>query len=387
MGLLVAHAAEHHGVQAVGITLSQEQAEYARKRIFQAGLSDRVEIRVQDWRDLTDDPFDAVASIGMAEHPGRARAEYARTLHDLPVPAALLNHQIVRRPGPGRRSHLHRRPFSRTGSCCRSVTSSTRSKAAISRCATSRTREHYARTLRRWVANLEANGTARSSWPAQAGLGSGALHDRVGASFDAGRIGVAQVLAVRRHGDGPAASRAPAPRGSGSREPARRHGHRTRPARDHRRRHGGLADLGINLEDSSMTLLRGHFAMTLVCAGDLSLGEVERALAPLAADGSLLVTVRSVPAEAVSAASGNPYLLTVHGGDRPGIVSAVTRVLADSGGNIIDLTTRLTGDMYLLVAEVDLPASVDTGALAGGWRRPAPTSAFASHCAARRPTS
>jgi glycine cleavage system transcriptional repressor len=72
-----------------------------------------------------------------------------------------------------------------------------------------------------------------------------------------------------------------------------------------------------------------------------------------------------VPAEAVAEASGNPYLLTVHGGDRPGIVSAVTRVLADSGGNIIDLTTRLTGDMYLLVAEVDLPASADTDALAG----------------------
>ena len=55
----------------------------------------------------------------------------------------------------------------------------------------------------------------------------------------------------------------------------------------------------------------------------------------------------------------------MHGGDRPGIVSAVTRVLAEAGGNITDLTTRLTGDLYLLVAEVDLPASVDDGALAG----------------------
>lgn len=126
----------------------------------------------------------------------------------------------------------------------------------------------------------------------------------------------------------------------------------------------GLADLGLNLEDSSMTLLRGHFAMTLVCAGDTSVGQVERALAPLAADGTLLVTVRSVPAERSSSGSGTPYLLTVHGGDRPGIVSAVTRVLADAGGNIVDLTTRLTGDMYLLVAEVDVPQSVDTESLA-----------------------
>jgi glycine cleavage system transcriptional repressor len=127
----------------------------------------------------------------------------------------------------------------------------------------------------------------------------------------------------------------------------------------------GLADLGINLEDSTMTLLRGHFAMTLVCAGDVAPGRVERVLAPLAADGSLLVTVRSVPAEVVPQASGNTYLLTVHGGDRPGIVSAVTRILAEAGGNIIDLTTRLTGDMYLLVAEVDLPESVEKDALAG----------------------
>jgi glycine cleavage system transcriptional repressor len=126
----------------------------------------------------------------------------------------------------------------------------------------------------------------------------------------------------------------------------------------------GLAELGLNLEDSTMTLLRGHFAMTLVCAGDRTAGDVEKALSPLAADGTLLVSVRAVPSESGPDSSGTPFVLTVFGGDRPGIVSAVTRVLANAGGNITDLTTRLTGDLYLLVAEVEVPSAVDEADLA-----------------------
>ena len=126
----------------------------------------------------------------------------------------------------------------------------------------------------------------------------------------------------------------------------------------------GLADLGLNLEDSTMTLLRGHFAMTLVCAGDRTADDVESALSPLTADGALLVSVRAVPSEPGPDSSGTPYVLTVYGGDRPGIVSAVTKVLADAGGNITDLTTRLTGDLYLLVAEVKVPNTVDEDDLA-----------------------
>ena len=124
----------------------------------------------------------------------------------------------------------------------------------------------------------------------------------------------------------------------------------------------GLADLGLNIEDSSMTRLRGHFAMTLICA-DQSSREVEHGLAPLCADGSLVVSVREVRQSQIRTGPGL-YVLTVHGGDRPGIVSAVTRVLAQASGNITDLTTRLTGDLYVLVAEVDLPAGVDEATLA-----------------------
>jgi len=129
---------------------------------------------------------------------------------------------------------------------------------------------------------------------------------------------------------------------------------------------GRLADLGLNLEDSSMTLLRGHFAMTLVCAGAAADAEIESVLAPLAADGRLTVTVREVPEEPASDPDGpgsSGWVLTVHGGDRPGIVSAVVAEVAAVGGNITDLTTRLVGELYLLVAEIDLPAGTDATAL------------------------
>ena len=127
---------------------------------------------------------------------------------------------------------------------------------------------------------------------------------------------------------------------------------------------GRLADLGFNLEDSTMTLLRGHFAMMLICAGPAEPAEVEAALAPITADGSLLVSAREVPPEPDPESLGEAFVLTVHGGDRAGIVSAVTGEVARVGGNITDLTTRLTGELYVVVAEVDLPRGADVAALA-----------------------
>lgn len=125
---------------------------------------------------------------------------------------------------------------------------------------------------------------------------------------------------------------------------------------------GVLAELGLNIEDSTMTLLRGHFAMMLITDGDADAAVVEESLGRLTADGSLSVSVREVPAEAVTS-RGTAYLLSVHGGDRPGIVSTVIAEVAKVGGNITDLTTRLAGELYVLVAEVDLPGSTDPDAL------------------------
>jgi glycine cleavage system transcriptional repressor len=123
-----------------------------------------------------------------------------------------------------------------------------------------------------------------------------------------------------------------------------------------------LSGLGMNLTDSTMTRLRGHFAMTLICTGDPDPADVEAGLAPLAADGTLDVSVRPVRPEPEPAAGGLPYVLTVHGADRLGIVATVARAVAEFGGNVTDLTTRLAGDLYLLVAEVDIPPA-DAGRL------------------------
>ncbi len=120
-----------------------------------------------------------------------------------------------------------------------------------------------------------------------------------------------------------------------------------------------LARLGLNLTDSTMTLLRGHFAMTLICIGEVDESDIMGALEPLTADGGLLATAHRVPPDAAGGSTGAPYTLLVHGADRLGIVAAVTGVMAEIGGNVTDLTTRLSGTLYLLSAEIDLPSGSD----------------------------
>jgi cyclopropane-fatty-acyl-phospholipid synthase len=97
-GSFVIHAASRHGVNAVGITLSEQQAELARARAHEAGVADRVEFRVADYREVSDGPFDAIASIGMVEHVGAEQIDgYARRLFDLLRPGGrLLNHGIAK---------------------------------------------------------------------------------------------------------------------------------------------------------------------------------------------------------------------------------------------------------------------------------------------------
>jgi cyclopropane-fatty-acyl-phospholipid synthase len=96
-GAWVIHAAKEYGVRAVGITLSPPQAEMARRRIAAAGLSDRVEVRVADYRDVRGERYDAIASIGMVEHVGENKIDaYAEQLAKLLSPdGRLLNHGIA----------------------------------------------------------------------------------------------------------------------------------------------------------------------------------------------------------------------------------------------------------------------------------------------------
>ena len=103
-GALVLHAAQHFGARCVGITLSQQQAEWASERVRAAGLQERIEIRLQDYRDVDDGPFDRITSVGMFEHVGiRHLAAYFGRLHELLVPDGwALNHGITSTdPGDG----------------------------------------------------------------------------------------------------------------------------------------------------------------------------------------------------------------------------------------------------------------------------------------------
>ena len=125
-----------------------------------------------------------------------------------------------------------------------------------------------------------------------------------------------------------------------------------------------LAGLGANLEDASMTRLRGHFAMTLIAAVDASLGDVEGALQPVSAESGLHVSVWSVEDDAPPPAGGRPWRLTLHGADRPGLVAGVARELASTGANITDLSCRLVGDLYVMTLEVDAAAEPRLDAVA-----------------------
>ena len=120
-----------------------------------------------------------------------------------------------------------------------------------------------------------------------------------------------------------------------------------------------IADRSGNLEDSSMSLLRGHFAMTLIAdfpaAGAAAL--LDSDLADLR-DQSLTVSVIPVPAQEPSR-QGVAATVAVHGADRPGIVRAATATILGFQGNIVDLSTRLGSDLYVLTAEVVFPVGTD----------------------------
>jgi cyclopropane-fatty-acyl-phospholipid synthase len=97
-GSFAIHAAREHGAHVTGITLSEPQAALARERAAAAGVADRVDIRVMDYRELAGETFDAIASIGMVEHVGSVNIDaYATKLASLLRPGGrLLNHGIAR---------------------------------------------------------------------------------------------------------------------------------------------------------------------------------------------------------------------------------------------------------------------------------------------------
>ncbi|MGY1847418.1 class I SAM-dependent methyltransferase [Blastococcus sp. SYSU DS1021] len=208
-GSLALHAASRYGVSVVAVTISEAQADLARRRVADAGLADRVEVRLQDYREVADGPFDAIASVGMAEHVGRAQLpSYASGLHELLRPGGrLLNHAIARgpaagpdRPDPG--SFLTRYVFPDGELQPLATHVQVLEEAGFEVCDVEALRRHYALTCRAWVRNLEDHWdeAVRLASPGRARvwrlyLAGSAL------AFERHRVGVNQVLAVKPGGE------------------------------------------------------------------------------------------------------------------------------------------------------------------------------------------
>jgi cyclopropane-fatty-acyl-phospholipid synthase len=217
-GSLAIHAARRYGVTALGVTLSHEQERLARERVAAAGVADRVEIRRQDYRALHDASFDAISSVGMFEHVGAAQTrEYFERLRALLAPAGrLLNHAISRPSGKGdtairQKSFMARYVFPDGELLEVGAVVSAMQNAGLEVRDVESLREHYARTLRAWVANLEHRRDEAEQLVGDARTRIWLLYMAASAvAFERNRLSIHQVLAVRPGSDG--ASRMPATR-------------------------------------------------------------------------------------------------------------------------------------------------------------------------------
>jgi len=201
-GSLLIHAARRYGARGVGVTLSRTQAEIARERIAGAGLTDRVEVRLQDYREL-EGRFDAVASIGMVEHVGpEDLATYFASVHRLLADGGrFLNHGIttgdrtdrVRRGGT--RDFIGAYVFPDGGLVPAWRMTQEMERGGFEVIDLEQLRPHYALTLRSWVARLEANREAALAASSERDVRIWRLYMAASAvNFEAGGLGVIQLL-------------------------------------------------------------------------------------------------------------------------------------------------------------------------------------------------
>ncbi|HEY8701663.1 MAG TPA: cyclopropane-fatty-acyl-phospholipid synthase family protein [Arthrobacter sp.] len=208
-GSFALHAAKHYGVDVVGVTLSTEQAALARKRAADAGLTESIDIRVQDYRDVEDGPFDAISSIGMSEHVGRELTPlYVSRLFSLLRPGGrLLNHAISWNAGPTSPdpdSFIPRYVFPDGEMLSLGDMVTALESGGLEILDVEALRRHYALTLRAWVRRLEDH------WDEAVGLTSlgrariWRLYMAASAlGFESGITGVNQILVQRPGGAEP----------------------------------------------------------------------------------------------------------------------------------------------------------------------------------------
>ncbi|MPZ79159.1 MAG: methyltransferase domain-containing protein [Actinophytocola sp.] len=159
-GGMVMHAARHYGVRALGVTLSRKQAEWGQKAIAEAGLTELAEIRHLDYRDVEENGFDAVSSIGLTEHIGKAQlGEYFRSLHDKLRPGGRLLNHCITRPDDAQPAtvggFLNRYVFPDGELESPGVLMSAMHDNGFEVRHGENIREHYAKTLETWCANLD----------------------------------------------------------------------------------------------------------------------------------------------------------------------------------------------------------------------------------------
>jgi cyclopropane-fatty-acyl-phospholipid synthase len=204
-GSLSLHAAEKYGARVVGVTISREQQAFVERRVAERGLQDRVEIRLQDYRDVPDGPFDTVSSIEMGEHVGeRNYPVFAGTIHRLLRPGGrALVQQMSRttRPGGGPfieafiAPDMHMRPVGETVNLFERAGLEVRDVHGL--------REHYVRTVAAWYATFDRNQDRVVELVGEEVARVWRLYLVGGAlAFEEGRMGVDQILAVKPGADG-----------------------------------------------------------------------------------------------------------------------------------------------------------------------------------------
>lgn len=207
-GALVIRAAQH-GARALGITLSRLQFEEAKRRIAMAGLGERAQVELRDYRDLGGERFDKIVSIGMFEHVGRSRfGEYFRAAYEALRPGGLfLNHAIAdqdRGGGDGRASGFMGEfifPDGELVPISESLASAERAGFEVRD--VENLREHYARTLRAWGANFVRNRAAAIAAAGETSFRLWRLYMAGSAQgFATGRLGIYQSLLAKPDRDG-----------------------------------------------------------------------------------------------------------------------------------------------------------------------------------------
>ena len=205
-GALAIHAAQHYGVRAHGITLSERQLELARQRVTQAGLEDRVTLELRDYRDLSGESvYDKVASVGMFEHVGlKNLPTYFATVHRLLKPSGLfLNHGITHDVEGWEKTSstefINRYVFPDGQLDTVSNIQRGMEGARFEIADVEALRPHYALTLRHWVARLERNHDEALRYVNESTYRVWRLYMAACAlEFESGEIGVYQVLASKR---------------------------------------------------------------------------------------------------------------------------------------------------------------------------------------------